>query len=86
MSGVTVIDICRELGVEITPELKWSVGAEVRARYEARFGRLSDKELRTKTSGTGSHCFAVYPGIMVPDIREVIRAHRAEAQRQGSLF
>jgi hypothetical protein len=44
------------------------------------------KALRPKTSGSGSHCFAVYPPEMVPLIERIIGEHKAAAARQGSLF
>lgn len=83
---ITVIDIMKELGVEITNDLSWSVGADVRALWEESNGREPDKELRTKTSGAGSHCFAVYPASFRPEIERVIKAHKAEEARQLSLF
>lgn len=80
--GLTVVNVCRALGVELKPETTWSIGAIVRQIYQDRFGHLPPKELRQKTSGTGSHCFAVYPEEMRAEIERVIREHRAEASRQ----
>jgi hypothetical protein len=83
---ITVLDVMRSMGVEITSSLSWSVGVRVRELYEARTGCLPEKALRTKTIGTGSHCFAVYPDVMRDDIERVVRAHATEATRQLQLL
>lgn len=83
---ITVIDVCRAMRVEITPQVSWSVGAQARGLYAQRTGRLPEKDLRQKTSGGGSHCFAVYPDWMRPEIEQIIRAHKVEDQRQGVLL
>lgn len=84
--GITVIDVMRELRIEPVPELTWAIGAAVRDRYERLHGRLPEKELRTKTSGGGSHCFATYPQDMRTEIANIIRLHQLETQKQGELF
>ena len=84
--GITVIDVCRELQIEPTPALTWPVGNAVRDLYEQRYGCLPEKDLREKTNGTGSHCFAIYPEGMRNDIERIIRLHDWERQRQGDLF
>lgn len=84
--GITIIDVMRELRVEPVPELTWSIGAAVRDYYERLHGRAPEKELRTKTCGAGSHCFAIYPQDMRPKIVSIIRLHQLESQRQGELF
>lgn len=84
--GVTVIDVCRKIGIEPKPALTWSVGNQVRHIYETRTGELPPKALRQKTGGGGSHCFAVYPAEMAPEIEKIIRQHEVEAARQPDLF
>ena len=86
IAGITIIDVCRDLDVEPYNEMTWSVGNIVRDYYEARYGALPEKDLRTKTSGGGSHCFAVYPEHMRATIERVILAHQTERARQGELF
>lgn len=86
VGGITIVQVCRDLGVEPTPELTWSVGMRVRDLYERRYGALPEKDLRPKTNARGSHCFAVYPEHMRPDIARVIKAHAWERRRQGDLF
>jgi hypothetical protein len=80
---ITVIGVCREMGVEPYPEMTWSVGAAVRDEYVRRFGRLPDKRLGRKTyEDKGSHCFAVYPEDMKDFIKEEIGRHTIELARQ----
>lgn len=83
---ITVPDVCRAMHVEPVPALTWSVGNAVREEYRRAHGNCPPKELRTKTKGTGSHCFAVYPPEMRPAIERLIREHGAEAERQGTLL
>lgn len=71
--GITIIDVCRQEKVEPVPALTWAVGAQVAALYERRYGRLPSKDLRTKTNGSGSHCFAVYPLRMRDEIANIIK-------------
>lgn len=83
---ITVVDVMRDLGLEVTPSLSWSIGAAVRALYEERYGALPDKALRAKTNGAGSHCFAVYPEHMRADIVAIVRRHKVESDRQLRMF
>jgi len=84
--SITVISVCRKFGIEPTPNLTWPVGAAIRERYESAFGCLPPKELRTKTSGAGSHCFAIYPDDWEDLILDELLKHRTESARQMSLF
>jgi hypothetical protein len=84
--GITVVSVCRDLNIEPTPELTWRVGAIVRDMYLKQYGCLPDKDLRNKTNGQGTHCFAIYPESWREKIAEVIRHHQTEKQRQGELF
>ncbi len=86
MKGITIIDVCRALSVDPEPRLTWPVGNAVRDLYEGRYGALPEKALRTKTAGTGSHCFAIYPEDMRGDIERIIRLHDWERQSQCDLF
>jgi hypothetical protein len=47
---------------------------------------LPDKELRGKTKGPGSHCFAVYPESFVPTIDAIIDKFRLMSASQKDLF
>lgn len=82
---ITVIDVARSMGVELSREDAWRIGAAIRDRYKAQNDRLPPKELRPKTSGIGSHCFAVYPESYRPLIERAIRSAGAVRTKQGSL-
>jgi len=84
--GITIVDVLHDLRIEPTPTLTWAVGAAVRDLYESRYGCLPEKDLRNKTNGPGTHCFAIYPESMRAEIVQVIHHHQTEAQRQGELF
>lgn len=86
IAGITVIDVCRQMRIEPTKALTWPVGDRVRYIWEKKYLAPPDKDLRTKTCGEGSHCFAVYPEHMREIIRRVIRRQVSEQQRQGELF
>ena len=84
---ITVIDVCRELGLKLRPALTWAIGNAVRDFFVARYGYLPEKNLREKTYATrGSHCFAIYPVHMREDIARIILAHAEQHRRQGNLF
>lgn len=84
---ITVVDVCREMGVEPVPEMMWSVGNLVRDIYVSRRGELPPKELRPKTyADGGSHCFAVYPLDWRQMIMTLISEWGPEQQRQMDLF
>lgn len=84
---ITIVDVCRDLGVEPTPALTWPVGTAVRQRFEGIYGSLPYKALRGKTYGNGgSHCFAVYPEEFRREIVAIIQMHSVEAERQMDLF
>jgi hypothetical protein len=82
---VTVIDVLREMGIEPTRELTWSVSPKVRNIWEQETGGRPGHDLRGKTYGGGSRFFAVYPASFKPKIMEVIRAHRTEAAKQSAF-
>jgi hypothetical protein len=82
---LTVIDIARQATPELTNEQAWSVGAQAADLFEEEYGHPPTKDLRTKTSGTGSHCFAVYPPPFHEKIKLLLRGLKAEMARQGRL-
>jgi hypothetical protein len=79
----TVGEVMQAMGIKPIKEITWPVGAAVRKLYEERYGIAPRKALRTKTSGTGTHDFAVYPPALVPDIEKIVRTH-VEARRRAS--
>jgi hypothetical protein len=84
---ITVIDVLREMGIEITNELAWSLGAHVRERWTEKTGTAPALELTPKTHGRGgSHCLAHYPIDFKPEIMAIAKGYQIEKQRQGDLF
>lgn len=84
--GITVVDVCRQLGIEPNPTLMWSVGALAQAAYVAKFGHSPPKDLRAKTYTEGVHCFAIYPESFRLDIVDIIREHETERAQQLDVF
>ncbi len=82
---ITIIDVAREMGIEINPELTWAVGAIVRDEYIAEYGESPIKDLRKKTHGAGSHCFAVYPAWWKDRIASHYRRLGSFSASQGRL-
>lgn len=82
---ITVIDVMRRMGIEITNELSWSVGAQARERWMDQGRKAPDLKLTPKTNGGGSHCLAHYPESFEAEIRGILAAYRAERARQGEL-
>jgi len=82
---ITVIDVMRSMRLECNPAVTWPIGARVRDFYENMSGSLPTKVLRPKTNSGGTHCFAVYPETMRPDIERIIRLFTDESARQGEL-
>ena len=77
----------RDMGVEITSKLSWEIGNVVRDLWITKHdGVPPDKELRTKTSGHGSHFLAVYPESWRYQIEDVVRFYCTEKARQGKLL
>ena len=58
---ISVHDVARQMGVELSNEQAWQVGASMRGIWKLRVGTPPLKDNRTKKIGVGSHCFALYP-------------------------
>ena len=84
--SITIIEVFRSLNIEPTPAQSWSVGATVASMYRKTFDSDPPMERRTKTSGKGSHCFAVYPKGWRGRIEEAIKAVAAPNDKQLSLL
>ncbi len=81
---ITVPQIFRALGITPTPSQAWSVGSRIANAYASEFGQQPPKDNRPKTSGSGSHCFALYPTDYRPRIEQIIRATvNGEASQRG---
>jgi hypothetical protein len=83
---ITTIQVFRSLGIEPTPNQSWSVGIRVANMYIKEYGEQPPKENRTKTSGVGVHCFALYPPEWQKKIAEVIETVCDEERRQLDMF
>lgn len=83
---ITVLDVIRDLGLEPEKGLSWTVGNVVREKYKQKTGRLPKKELRPKTNGGGSHCFAVYPDSWYQTIREEVERQETFRASQISMW
>jgi hypothetical protein len=73
----TIGDIMLGLGLTPHKHFTWAIGSQVRDMYESRYGTPPRKALRKKATGKGSHDFAVYPPMLVPDIEKIILAYMA---------
>lgn len=82
----TLIDVFRIMQVSPLKEDTWPAGAACRIEYEKVYGHPPEKELRTKTQGCGSHCFAVYPWEFFGAASEIVQALHLERQSQMDLF
>lgn len=89
MTGITVVEVFRELGVEPEKKATWPVGRAVAKKWRDENGCEPPKENRTKTGGGGMHCFAIYPENFRPVIVRAIQAVStvaAKSDSQGGLF
>ena len=82
----TVSERIEALNFDATTRQRWSIGNAVRDRYVKMYGQLPVKALRRKTSGIGSHCFAIYPPEFQPEIDAIIEQYKLSNERQGRLF
>jgi len=62
-----------ELGFEPEKSATWSAGGQLRHAYMSETGNLPPKDNRKKTSGAGTHCFAIYPDHWRKRAREIVR-------------
>lgn len=83
---LTIPDVFRLLGYEPVPADTWAAGAAMREAYRGVTGEYPVKALRPKTSGPGSHCFALYPPDWLPKMKEVVKVVASEREKQFSLF
>ena len=83
---IAVLEVIRDMGIEPTDKLCWSVGNTMQAWFVREFGAQPWKDLHTKKNGGGSHCMAYYPEKMRLKIEEFVKMCKMEAARQPSLF
>jgi len=80
------MQVFRSLGIDPEPRLSWSVGSRIATMYKERYGDQPPKDNRPKTSGAGTHCFAIYPDDWRAEIEAEILAHEVARKNQGDLF
>jgi hypothetical protein len=83
---ITIIQVAKSIGVDLDNSTAWSIGSEMAAAYVDAFGEQPPKELRPKTSGSGTHCFAVYPYSWRAKIIDSIKSRQLIAKSQKNLF
>lgn len=83
---ITVIQVFEAMGINPTPDQSWSVGSRIATAYRRTTGKEPEKELRQKTSGGGSHMFAVYPTSWYGLIDSAIKSVSSESRSQGDFF
>ena len=83
---ITIIQVAKSIGVELDNSTAWSIGSEMASAYAEQYGHQPPKELRPKTSGDGTHCFAIYPASWESKIIEAIKTRKVIADSQQRLF
>jgi hypothetical protein len=83
---ISVPQVFRAMGITPTNEQSWAVGTRVATMYADEFGEQPPKDNRRKTSGAGSHCFALYPPSWETIIRAEIKKLVDFERAQTSLF
>ena len=83
---ITIIQVAKSIGVELDNATAWSIGSEMASAYANEFGEQPPKELRPKTSGGGTHCFAVYPTSWKSKIISAINLRQIITKSQRNLF
>ena len=56
MTGITVVEVFRALGIEPVKNVTWPVGKAVAKKWRDENGSEPPKANRTKTGGGGMHC------------------------------
>ena len=82
---ITIHTVADRLGVTLSNQQAWEIGAAIANRYEEASDARPPKTLAKKKNGGGSHCFAHYPAEWAPEFEAAIRSVQAERQRQGRL-
>ena len=82
----TIVDVFRDLDFEPVPEDTWEAGALMRDLYTEMVDEPPALELRRKTNGPGTHCFAVYPPGWRDKAEDVVRKVASHRLRQMRLI
>ena len=74
------------MGVKLPNAEAWAIGQAMEAAWKWETGTAPLKDLRTKKSGGGSHCFALYPPKFIKRMELIIRGYRPPSADQLNLF
>jgi len=69
-------EIYKDMGIEVSAEVSWKLGNEVRDEWERVKGYPPERELRPKSKGGGTHVLAVYPEEWLPRIKKRISYYK----------
>lgn len=83
---ITVPQVAKAMGLVLDNRTAWAIGSEMASQYQQAFGEQPPKDNRPKTTGSGSHCFALYPSTWEQRIKSVIEEHVEMRDRQVGLF
>lgn len=83
---ITVLQVAAAMGLTLSNEQAWAVGNRMQNAYRLEFGEQPPKDNRPKTSGHGSHCFALYPATWRERIEGEIRKVTSVARTQLDMF
>ena len=83
---LSVHDAARKMGLELDDETAWSLGALIASAWQWQTGTAPLKDLRSKKSGSGTHCFALYPPEWLPRLQEIVLAVSNTRLSQTNLF
>ena len=83
---ITVMQVFDAMNIKPDRRLSWSVGSIVANKFRDIHGHQPPKDNRPKTSGGGSHCFALYHRDWIPYITDVIKVYVIIPNPQDSLF
>lgn len=86
MDFITVLDVCRSLGVEPYPRLIRAVRRSASTQYRKLYDKQTPKTLLTKTDGGYRRWSAVFPEDFRSIVEDAIRARPNEPARQPDLF
>ena len=84
--GITVMQVFQVMGITPSRSDSWAVGARCARQYLNDYGTWPRKENRPKTTGAGSHCFAIYPKSWQSRIANMIKRVCGEAHQSPQLF
>lgn len=84
--GITVMQVFQMLGINPDRSQSWAVGSRCARQYLKDYGKWPRKENRPKTTGAGSHCFAIYPKTWQARITNTIKRVCGDAAKTPQLF